>query len=333
MFSKWSKTNISLNKTFKYLTLGVFTGLLVVVLAFTARAKMEAMSDQDLSEISAQEGLKMVLEDFRVTSNVNVRLRQDDLSNPESALFLEDFTLDNGSGAGVTVGSTGDPISFDIEGSDGGRWVIELPDNASNIDETNISFGQAYWQDGSSSFGDERRQIADDISIANAQWAGGTRIALGTLSGGGLQAGIGLVLDGDVTLSAPSYDSDMQLFQIGGFNNCNNGPTGFDIDTDCSGVLDWASLEQGRPLNFEMFTDSDGDGKLSFELNPNFNTGSAGQIVVQDARFNPNDNRPGGSFGEIWTNDIIITNLQGKGPIDVPTRGDYTGVGTGCTTC
>lgn len=316
------------------LRLLILGGFLFGVMALSPVHSLEPMNDKQLSDVTAKEGLNMILEDFRISGNQNIRLRQDDFSNPDSALFLQDFSLDDGSGNGVTIGSTSDPITFDIEGSNDGRWVIELPDNSGNIDPTAITIAEAFWQDGSSSFNDERRQIADEISITNAQWAGGTRIALGTNPGGGLKAGLGIVLDGNVMLSAPSYDSEMELFQIGGFNSCSNGPSGFDIGTDCSGVLDWASLEQGRPLVFDIFTDSDGNGKLSFELNPNFNSGSAGQIVVEEARFNPDSNRPGTNFGEIWTDDIIITNIRGKGPIDISGKGDYTGSdASGCSNC
>lgn len=310
-----------------------FLLILFLSIGTTAEAKLKKLTPHDLREVTGSEGLNMIVEDLRLSGNHTIRLRQDDFSNPDKALFLSDLTLDDGSGAGVTIGSTSDPLSFDIEGSDYGRWVIELPENDWNIDPTDITIANAWWQDGSSSFGSERRQVADEISINNAQWAGGTRFALGTWQGGGLQVGLGVVLDGDVTFSAPSYDSDFELFQIGGFNNCVNGPTNFDIDSDCSGVLDWASLEQERPLVLEMFTDSAGDGKLSFELNPNYNTGSAGQLVVEHARFN-NDGasgRAGGDFGEIWTNDIIITNMKGKGPISIPGKGDFTGRTTGCT--
>lgn len=319
-----------------YFIFGALFGAVLALSLLTtdlAEAELKKLNDTDLRRVTGQEGLNMILEDFRISGNQTIRLRQDDYSNPDSALFLSDVSLDDGSGGGVTIGSTSDPISFDIEGSNYGRWVIELPDNYWNIDPTDITISKAWWQDASSSFGTERRQIADQISITNAQWAGGTRIALGTWPGGGLQAGLGIVLDGDVTFSAPSYDSDFVLNQIGGFNSCSNGPTNFDIDTDCSGVLDWASLEQGRPLVLEMFTGSDGEGKLSFELNPNYNSGSAGQIVVESARFN-NDGasgRAGGDFGEIWTNEIIITNMKGKGPISIPGKGDFTGRTTGCT--
>jgi hypothetical protein len=295
-----------------------------------AGAKLKKLEQESMRQISGQEGLNMILENFRVSGNQNIRLRQDDFSNPDKALFLEDFSLDDGSGNGVTIGSTGDPISFDVEGSDGGRWVIELPDNYWNIDPTAITFDNAYWQDNSSSFGEERRRIAEEISITEAQWAGGTRFALGTWPGGGLQAGIGMVLDGNILVDAPSYDSEMELYQIGGFANCSNGPANFDIDSDCSGVLNWASLEEDRPLVFEMYDDG-GDGKLFVELNPNYSTGSAGQIVVEQARLNQHDNRPGANFGEIWTSDIIITNLEAKGPIDISTKGSFTGRTTGCT--
>lgn len=305
-------------------TMGLFVGLFLIGLGYAAHAEMKKMSAKNMRGITAQEGLKMVLEDFRISSDLTLRLRQDDNDNPNNAIFLEDLTLDNGSSGGVTVGSTSDPINFDIEGSNDGRWVIELPEYSWNIDETNISMGPVFAQD--PSFNASRQRIADEISITNAQWAGGTRFALGTNPGGGMRVGIGMVLDGDLEISAPYCCSELTLQQIGGFSNCSNGPTGFDIGTNCSGVLDWASLEQGRPLVIDMFDDG-GQGKLHVELNPNFSSGSAGQIVVEETLFNTSSGViPQGNFGEIWTSDIIITNLVATGPEDI-TKGGYTGSG------
>lgn len=304
------------------LNLTVFAVFFMGLSGLSAALSMEPMNEEQLSGVTGQEGLKMILEDFRISSDLTLRLRQDDNTNPNNGIFLENLNLDNGSGGGVTVGSTSDPLTFDIEGSNDGRWVIELPDFASNIDETDISLGPAFWQD--SSFDAARQRIADGISITNAQWAGGTRFALGTNPGGGMKIGIGMVLDGDIELSAPYDWSELTLQQIGGFGSCSNGPTNFDIDTDCSGVLDWASLEQGRPLVVEMFDDG-GSGKLQIELNPNFSSGSAGQIVVEEALLNTSSSViPQGNFGEIWTNDIIITNLVATGPESI-TKGGYTG--------
>jgi hypothetical protein len=268
---------------------------------------LQRLSEQDLSQVSGQEGLKMILEDFQISGNQTLELGSGQFSS--SSLLLGNLTLDNGFGGGVTTGSNGDPISFDVEGSDNGRWVIELPENDSNMDENDITIGDVWMDDGGGP-----KVLSDGVSITNAQYAGGTRFALGTIPGGGLQLGIGIVLDGDIEISAPNDDSQITFDQIGGFNNCNNGPTGFDIDTDCSGVLDWASLEQGRPLQIEMF--GGGSGRLSMELITNNNV-SAGQLVVEDAGMN------GENYGEIWTSGIEIRDLQGQGPVNV--NSEHTG--------
>lgn len=304
--------------------LGIVSLLLLGFHVVPVQSELQKLDDESLSKVSGQEGLRMILNDFQISGSHTLRLRPDDLSNDVDGLFLSDVTVDN-AGSGINIGSRAadDPITFDVEGSDGGRWVIELPEN--NIDATDITIDDAWIRDESfntdnSNPARERRNIADGISITNAQWAGGTRFALGTKPGGGLQMGLGIVLDGDLEFSAPTFSSEVQLNQIGGFGSCSGGPTNFDIDFDCSGVLDWAQLESDRALNIEFF-DNGSQGQLSVNLQvPSTTSPSAGQIVVEEATFN------GTSYGEIWTDDLIIADLEVRGPIS--TSSDMTGKGT-----
>lgn len=277
------------------------------------------LTDNDLRSVTGQEGLKMTLNDFQISGDHTFTLKE---NTSGDQLYLENMTLDdpnpsNGNdpdgtdGSGVTTGTTSDPITFDIEGSDNGRWVIELPGNTANMEKNDIVFSDVYLQTGSTS---GRRHLFNEFSITNAQYAGGTRFALGSIPGGGLNVGIAIVLDGDITALAPATDSGLDIQGVGGAQNCNNGPTGFNASTDCSGALNWASLDAGRPLQVEMFNNGS-RGLVSIELNPNNVSPTAGQLVVENMHFDDNgEGTQNESFGEIWTESIAIRDLQGRFP-------------------
>jgi hypothetical protein len=282
--------------------------------------------------VSGQEGLKMVLEDFEVSGDHTFIIGENVTGDQ---LSLSNITVDDGS-SGVTIGSkaNNDPLSFDIEGADNGRWVIQLPSNTNNMDETDVSFDEAHIDVGT------REIIASDIGITNAQWAGGTRFAMGTIEesdgdGGGLQLGIALELDGDFNFQAPAgFDSELEFDGIGGANSCSNGRTNFNVEDDCSGALTWADISADRPLEIEMFNNGS-RGLLAFELNPDNVDPAAGQLVVEEVGFSgPDTPFDGESFGEVWTSGIFIRDLQGKLPIDPGlTPGNFSGIGSTGSYC
>jgi hypothetical protein len=237
----------------------------------------------------------MVLKDFQVSGNQTLVYQSGEFSDDK--LILSDLTVDN-AGSGINIGTASDPFTFDIDSSSDGRWVIEFPDN--NIDQTDVVIDRIRVADGGFSSGDAQR--LGMFSVENTKWAGGTRFELGTNPGGGLALGLGIVLNGDIELEPPTGESDdLDMRDIGGFNSCWNGPTNFNIDTDCSGVLNWASLDEDRPLRID-FTNSN---ELVIKLDvPSTSSPDAGQLVVENANF------ANTSYGEIWSDEIKIGGLE-----------------------
>ncbi len=89
---------------------------------------LESLDDNELAEVSGQDGISLMLNDFTLSGNHTVAYKPD--SAGTVGLALDNITIDNGTAnTGVDIGSFANPITIDVDSNDG--VVIALPADGS----------------------------------------------------------------------------------------------------------------------------------------------------------------------------------------------------------
>lgn len=311
-------------RVLKLLFVGFFAWALLSLVGFKVKAKMQPLNQTELSDVTAQQaGLSFALENLKVSGHQTFALREvetssqlgDDNSNVGS-LILSNLSVSNPDGSnGVQWGTVDNPITIDVDGSQDGYLIAELP-GQSAMDATNIEFGGAWVKDNGFASGDPRK-FASNFGLQNVQLAG-SYFGVGFKDGGGLRLSMGLQLNGDVVIESPEGPG-LKVTGIhanGQCENSNGNPctaSNFVNNPDnltFSGPLSLANIEDDRPLLVNSFTEN-GISKLKIEYNPDdivFPSRQGDVLAVEEVSLN------GVSLGEVWTGGLKINHLEITGP-------------------
>lgn len=117
-----------LSKKFNFFTLIKFKILLACFFTMLNAYALENLNDEELAEVSGQDGISLMLNDFTLSGNHTVAYKPD--STGTVGLALDNITIDNGTAnTGVNIGSFANPITIDVDSNDG--VVIALPADGS----------------------------------------------------------------------------------------------------------------------------------------------------------------------------------------------------------
>lgn len=179
------------NKHGREITAQFPLGCLVFVFMLTMPSAyaLESLNDEELSEVTGQDGISLMLNDFTLSGTHTVAYMPDNTGTV--GLAFDNITIDNGTAnTGVDIGSFTNPITIDVDSNDG--VVIALP------------------ADGSGTMNDVHLHI-DDIRGFGAVTGGD--VFSGGFSLGSLDL-TGLDLEGtSLNLFAESYSARAQYFE------------------------------------------------------------------------------------------------------------------------
>lgn len=294
----------------------------LMVLGSVAEAEMQRIEEDELATIHGKEGLSFTLNNFLIeasTSDVADPPELEFTFNPNGSdnknLRMQGLTLEESgactNGCGVTTGapnqsfpSTIDPMTLDFEGTNDGFIALELPSDPNYMERNDVIINDVEVHDGSYS---ASYYDIGELRISDAQYAGGTRFAVGPKSNDGLRIGIAIELNGDLTFRPNNdFSRGIDFFGLHGANTYCPGGGCSDNDSSTwgwSGPLTWANLPNGRPLTVDFDYNSNANNMV-IEFNPDRISPSAGTIGIENAW---QGNR---SFGESLIEDVRIRHLR-----------------------
>lgn len=215
--------------------------------------------------------------------------------------------------AGVVFGARNDPFEINVtednptSDNDAGVIALQWPNNRSNMERVNLAF-DVRANDGAS--GSPSNDFLTRATIGNALWAGNTQLEVAVYPGGGVDLGIDIQLDGDVwfrtqnDFSADGADGGGYLEGVFGASSYTGGSLSDCCDdSQFSGALSWASIEDDRPLWVRFNND-----QLVIERVQR-DSAESGTIGINEL------NLGGQSFGTTVADDVIFDYLKVEAPL------------------